>query len=187
MLSMLKRPVMYFKSGLTRAGAHLPEGALHQLQMVVNYMKLGRWVAQHEFAPRRVRDREAVFGAVAERVQDEKVLYLEFGVFEGRSMRYWSKALRNPAAMLHGFDSFEGFPEDFDVGGPYQKGTFDVGGRIPQIDDPRVKFFKGWFENTLPTYQVPAHDRLVICLDADLYSSTIFVLRRLRDYIKPGT
>ncbi len=184
----MKGPALrYFKAGLTRAGAHIPERALHQLQMVVNYMKLGRWVAEHDFAPRRVQNRDRVFDSVAERVRDRKVLYLEFGVFEGRSMRYWSKALHHPQAMLHGFDSFEGLPEDFDVGGPYQKGTFDVGGRIPKIDDPRVKFFKGWFEDTLPKYQVPPHDVLVLCLDADLYSSTIFVLRQLRQYIVPGT
>ncbi len=184
----MKRPVLrYFKSGLTRAGAHVSEGALHQLQMVVNYMKLGRWVATHDFAPRRVRDRDAVFDAVAEQVRDRKVLYLEFGVFQGRSMRYWSKALHNAESKLHGFDSFEGLPEDFDVKGPYQKGTFDVGGRIPTIDDKRVQFFKGWFEDTLPTYKVEPHETLVLCLDADLYSSTIFVLRQLREHIKPGT
>ena len=181
-------PVLsYFKASLTMAGAHLSEGALHRMQMVVNYMKLGRWVANHDFAPQRVMDRNAVFDAVAKRVKDRKVLYLEFGVWEGRSIRYWSEALRNPDSMLHGFDSFEGLPEDFDVKGPYSKGSFNVGGRIPQIDDPRVKFFKGWFEDSLPTYQVPSYDTLVICLDADLYSATIFVLRQLRDHIKPGT
>ena len=89
--------------------------------------------------------------------------------------------------MLHGFDSFEGLPEDFDVAGPYVKGTFATGGAMPRIDDPRVKFFKGWFEETLPSYRPPDHDVLVVCMDADLYSSTILVLRHLRQWIVPGS
>jgi len=51
----------------------------------------------------------------------------------------------------------------------------------------RVQFFKGWFDNILPTYVLPAHEQLIINIDADLYSSTLFVLRHLRPYIKPGT
>ena len=44
-------------------------------------------------------------------VQDQRVLYLEFGVFRGRTIRYWSRKLRHPETRLHGFDSFEGLPD----------------------------------------------------------------------------
>ena len=120
-------------------------------------------------------------------MRDRRVLYLEFGVFQGTCTRYWSKALKHPDTRLHGFDSFEGLPEDFDVDGPYVKGTFDVGGEIPQIEDSRVAFHKGWFDEVLPTYELPDHEVLVIIIDADLYSSTQYVLRHLRPFIKPGT
>lgn len=50
----------------------------------------------------------------------------------------------------------------------------------PIIDDPRIRFFKGWFEDTLPTYQAPKANVVILNMDADLYSSTIFVLRTLR-------
>lgn len=124
---------------------------------------------------------------VASKVEHRQVLYLEFGVFAGVSMRYWSSALKNPDSKLHGFDSFEGLPEDFDVEGPYERGTFNVDGRIPQIPDGRVSFFKGWFNETLPSYSPPAHDVLVMNLDADLYSSTVSVLERFESLIQPGT
>lgn len=177
-----------FKEALTHVGARMSDPALHQLQMVVNYMKLGRWMERQGFrATQRVRDRDAVFSAVAERVRDRQVLYLEFGVFQGASMRFWSGALRHPASRLHGFDSFEGLPEDFDFIGKYEKGHFDVGGRLPQIDDPRVEFFKGWFQDTVPGYRPPPHELLMICLDADLFSSTKLVLDHLRPWIVPGT
>jgi len=64
---------------------------------------------------------------------------------------------------------------------------FRWGGAIPQIDDARVQFFKGWFDETLPKYKMPPHDILVLNLDADLYSSTAFVLNFLKDAIVPGT
>lgn len=177
-----------FKQSLTVAGSRMSSNSLHQIQMVVNYMKLGRWMATNNFSvERRVETRDEVFASVAEQVRDKRVLYLEFGVFEGASMRYWSGTLRHPDSKLHGFDSFEGLPEDWDIDGPHVKGTFNVKGQIPQIDDPRVEFFKGWFNDTLPSYKVPEHEALVLVLDADLYSSTYFVLSQLRPHIKPGT
>ena len=175
-----------FKQFLTMVGARMSARRIYQLRAIVNYMELGRWVAENDFQiKRRVPDRSAVFAAVAEQVQKKQVLYLEFGVFEGASMRYWSSALEHPEARLHGFDSFVGLPEDFDAN--FTKGTLDVGGEIPQIDDSRVQFFKGWFDEVLPTYQLPKHEVLVIVLDADLYSSTLYVLRHLRPFITPGT
>src|SRR4030095_10735776 len=101
--------------------------------------------------------------------------------------QYWSRALKHPETKLHGFDSFEGLPEDFDMYGPYRKGTFSVQGAVPTIDDARICFFKGWFDEVLPTYSVPEHDVLVINMDADLYTSTICVLHHLRPWIRAGT
>ena len=64
---------------------------------------------------------------------------------------------------------------------------FDVHGQVPQIDDPRVQFFKGWFEQTLADYRFPPHDVMVVIMDADLYSSTSLVLKFLEHAIVPGT
>lgn len=55
------------------------------------------------------------------------------------------------------------------------------------IDDPRVSFFKGWFDETLSHYALPPHKQLFINLDADLYSSTKTVLHFLKPHILPGT
>jgi hypothetical protein len=174
--------------GLTIAGARTPDGVLHGFQMVVNYLRLGRWMRVHGYAfSKRVGRRAELYDLVGARVADRKVLYLEFGVHRGASIQYWSGLLRNPEAQLHGFDSFLGLPEDWDVAGGYPKGRFSTGGVPPEIDDPRVSFHVGWFEDTLPGYELPEHDVLVVNVDADLYSSTIFVLRQLRDSIRPGT
>jgi len=58
---------------------------------------------------------------------------------------------------------------------------------VPQIDDPRVQFFRGWFEQTLPDCRFPAYDVLVLNFDADLYSSTIFLQNTIERPIVPGT
>jgi hypothetical protein len=139
----------------------------------------------HDFVVgQRAQDKFGVWDVVASRLRDRQVLYLEFGVAYGNSMRYWSRELKHPGSILHGFDSFEGLPEE---GGSWTKGQFSTDGRIPQTDDPRVRFFKGWFHEVLPTYSLPLPETLVINMDADLYSSTIYVLRHLRPHIKPGT
>jgi hypothetical protein len=118
------------------------------------------------------------------KIRNQKALYMEFGVADGESIRYWSQELENPTAAFHGFDSFEGLPEQ---AGPWYKGEFGTSGHVPIIDDPRVTLFKGWFDQVLPNYHLPVHDVLVINMDADLYSSTTYVLNYLRPHIKPGT
>lgn len=101
-------------------------------------------------------------------------------------MRYWSGLLKNPASQLHGFDTFDGLAQDWHPGG--EKGAYSTGGRLPEIPDPRVQFFQGLFEDTLPTYVPPqAYEALVINIDCDLCSSALFVLRSLAPYVRPGT
>jgi len=178
----LLRSLKYF---LTFVGRYVPCRLFESVLVTVHYMKIGRWMYEHGYAfPCRVNSRQEVWSSVAKRIAHRKVLYLEFGVYRGESTRWWSSVLKHPETRLHGFDSFEGLPED---GGPWVKGQFDTGGKMPVIADGRVQFFKGWFDRVLPTYTAPPHDVLVINMDADLYSSTILVLRHLRPYIKPGT
>jgi O-methyltransferase len=174
-----------FKYCLTRIGACISPRALIEIQALVNYLRVGRWMRDHDFFfERRVSSREEVWQVILDQVRSEKVLYLEFGVAYGESIKHWARELKHPDAMLHGFDSFEGLPEE---AGPWKKGQFSSGGCVPNIPDPRVRFFRGWFDRSLPSYSLPPHDVLMINMDADLYSSTVFVLRCLRPYIKKGT
>jgi O-methyltransferase len=174
------------KEMLTRIGSRLSYGAIHNLDATMNYLDVGRWMREKGYHARpRMSRREELFDLVGGRVAERNVLYLEFGVYRGDATRYWSRLLRNTESQLHGFDSFEGLPEDW-IGVDF-KGRFSAGGQAPQIDDPRVRFFKGWFNQTLPDYKLPPHEELILILDADLYSSTIFVLNTLENAIVPGT
>jgi hypothetical protein len=108
----------------------------------------------------------------------ERWTYVEFGVFEGYSMRFLAGKNANPASRFIGLDSFEGLPEAW---GRAPKGTFNAGGGTPNIDDPRVSFIKGWFQDTWPELRLRLADlgRLVVHYDADLYSSTLFTLSQI--------
>ena len=116
-----------FKRMLTILGSKISAQNLQKLQGVVNYMKVGRWMVDNQFIiSERKLFRHPVYDVVADRVRSARVLYLEFGVHEGASMKYWAKALKHKDANLHGFDSFVGLPEDYDE---LKKGYFDVGGK----------------------------------------------------------
>ena len=175
-----------FKRLLTRVGARLSARAIHRLNAAINYLEVGRWMAAHGFdTSRRVLDRRETFVKIAEAIGDAPMLYLEFGVHRGESIRMWSELLTHTDTKLVGFDSFEGLPEDWTaIDG---KGTFSTGGQAPVLADRRVKFVPGWFDATLPGFEVPPHKRLIVHLDADLYSSTKTVLDALERHIVVGT
>ncbi len=174
------------KEALSRIGVWVPTSAIHYLNGVLNYLYVGRWMHEHGLAiPRRAPGRQAFYEALYPHLT-EPVSYLEFGVFDGTSMRRWSRLLKHPQSTLDGFDSFEGLPEDWGL--VCNRETFDVGGNIPKIDDPRVRFFKGWFQDTVPGYlqTFGPQPTLILHLDADLYSSTSFLLKQFRPFLKKG-
>lgn len=114
------------------------------------------------------------------------ICYLEFGVYKGESIRWWTKFNTHKDSLFLGFDSFEGLPEFWNQSAP--KGKFSTGGETPDIADPRCSFIVGWFNNTLLRFlnETDLPHRRVIHLDADLYSSTLFVLTTLAPWLKPG-
>lgn len=99
-------------------------------------------------------------------------------------MEFWSNELTNVNSNLHGFDSFEGLPEDWNHA--ITKGAFSLGGSIPRFSDPRVELFKGWFDETLRTYLIPEHEVLFVNVDSDLYSSAKLVLAYVRPELRAG-
>jgi O-methyltransferase len=173
------------KRSLVLAGRGMSGRTLRRLDFAVSYLNVGAWIARHGFWPRQTAPhRPALFHNLFSRYGDTPVLYLEFGVYKGYSMRLWSKGLIQRNSRLFGFDCFEGLPDDWHANAP--AGRFNVNGRIPQIDDPRLTFVKGLFEDTLPGFHVPEHTRLIVNLDADLYSSTRYVLDWLRPHLRAG-
>jgi O-methyltransferase len=130
--------------------------------------------------------REAMWDFLAEQTAG-RIDYLEFGVHEGRSILHWAKRNTDVESRFFGFDTFTGLPEDWSQS--YPRGHFDMGGRPPRTDDPRVQFVKGLFQDTLPAFLAgfAPRSRLIVHNDSDLYSSTLFCLTTLDRVIAPGT
>ena len=109
--------------------------------------------------------------------------YIELGVADGHSFRWFVGQNPNAGSRFYGFDTFTGLPEDFGV---YKKGQFDTNHKVPEISDPRVKFYQGLFQQTLPLFlaELNSQERNVIMMDADLYSSTLYALTTLAPVLK---
>lgn len=110
---------------------------------------------------------------------------LEFGVYEGHSIRLIRECF-NQSYEVFGFDSFEGLPEDW-ANTHLGKGFFSTGGVAPDVEG--VKFYKGWFEDSIPEFlENESIDSIgLLHFDCDLYSSTKTIFKYLHPYIKPGT
>jgi len=130
-------------------------------------------------------------------------LFLEFGVEEGSSINFISSTIEKrierdvqnrlvasedidllKSKIIHGFDSFQGLPEDW---GTCKAGAYSTDGRIPKVRS-NVKLHVGLFENTLPEFikENPGNVSF-IHIDSDLYSSAKTVLFSLHEKIVKGT
>jgi O-methyltransferase len=121
---------------------------------------------------------------------EESIDYLEFGVRYGDSLFKWSTINIHSDSRFIGFDSFEGIPEVWaSVTGEAPKGSFSVGGVVPQTNDSRIRFVKGWFKDTLRPFlqEFSPRSRLVIHNDGDLFSSTLFTLATLDPILRRGS
>ena len=132
--------------------------------------------------------RPGIIKACLERVPAEGHV-LEFGVWAGGSINFIADLV--PGKIVHGFDSFEGLPEDWVMDKAaevttHKKGHFAVKG-LPAVRK-NVVLHKGWFEKTVPAW-LEANEGPVSFLhnDSDLYSSTACVLTEFNKRLVPGT
>ncbi len=135
-------------------------------------------------APETVRRHAELYDCAAARLgADSPIDLLEFGVGHGHTMRAFISLFRNPDARFVGFDSFVGLPEPWLM---HDRGAFSSGGVPPAIGDARVQFVKGWFQDTVAGYLAARSDwrsPVLVHFDADLYSSTLFLLTTLWHYL----
>jgi len=163
-----------------------------RLDTLVNLPKIETWRREHvpDGTPAFAERTEMYDHVHARLIGDAAIDYLEFGVFQGDSIRHWAGLNTNPDSRFYGFDSFEGLPEDWKrFDGQMVKAHFDVDGALPDIDDDRVSFVPGWFQETVDVFleKFEPRSQLVVHVDSDLYSSALYVLTRLDALLVPGT
>lgn len=162
------------------------------LTAVAYWARFSRWCRMHPISSpasgKEGKDRYWLYDSVIMREDLDRtpIHYLEFGVYRGESMKWWMTKLSHPQSRFTGFDTFTGLPENWRATEP--AGHFDAKGKIPEIKDQRCSFEAGLFQNTLRRF-IDRNDlsgRLVINLDADMFSSTLFVLATLAPHLKSG-
>jgi hypothetical protein len=111
---------------------------------------------------------------------------LEFGVYSGISIDMISSIF--PSRRVLGYDSFLGLPDEWS-GFKYEgggRGTFDLGGILPEVRE-NVELVPGLFQETVPASlgEISSLEQRIalVHLDADIYSSTKFVLDSILPYI----
>ncbi|MEN6552291.1 MAG: TylF/MycF/NovP-related O-methyltransferase [Methanobacterium sp.] len=164
---------------------------LKSLSIINDSLKYGDWINNHEFV-KLESPRINLYNYINENILcDCPIDYLEFGVFKGESLNAWATINKNKSSRFYGFDWFYGLPEEWvtSFNDNTKKGTFSTNGELPDIEDIRVKLVQGLFQQSLPEFLKNFHpkNRLVIHLDADLYSSTLYVLTRINDLLSSNT
>lgn len=165
-------------------------------RFISNFALLTKWVGQRKgttsfsdfYKPfRNYQDRLKLYEHVSgvANLNSGKMCYLEFGVAGAASLKWWIAHNTNPETRFHGFDTFEGLPESWAF---YKKGAMSFS--LPDIADTRVACYKGLFQETLLPFlqsqDMTGSTQKVIHMDADLYSSTLFVLSMLAPYLRVG-
>jgi len=134
------------------------------------------------FLPRERLRKYAIENALKNDPSESK-FYLEFGVYTGESSNFFSSKLKT---SLHGFDSFEGFSEDW-LGHAHGTGDFSLNKKIPNLNN-NVSLKIGWVQDTLPDFikSNPEMKINFIHMDMDTYETSKFILKNIKPYLSNG-
>lgn len=168
--------------------------AFKSLRFVAQMGELSKWIQQHKniefsdfYAARfDYTKRYSLYSHIIENyILNNSIAYLEFGVSRGVSFKWWAGNIKDKNSRFFGFDTFTGLPENW---GSFRKGDMDNNNEIPQMDDPRCNFYQGLFQQTLPGFlkTFSSQAMKIIHMDADLYTSTAFVLTSISPVLRKG-
>jgi len=183
-----------FKGLFFWARLHYLFGFISNLFIFIGYMsKLSKWIHKHKKIAYSdfysfgfdYQKRYDLYKYVIEKENLTEIDYIEFGVAKGFSFKWWVENIREKTSAFTGFDTFTGLPEDW---GPFKKGEMSNNDKVPEIDDNRVKFFQGLFQQTLEGFlkEHTFNKRTVIHMDADIYTATLYVLTTISPHLKKG-
>jgi O-methyltransferase len=162
-----------------------------RLRALVNRPKLETWHRSHSEKYPVYENRNQMYDYINnDIIGNRRIQYLEFGVYKGASINYFSSINSDPASVFVGFDTFEGIPEDWvDNSRTVKSKTFSTNGELPQTSDKRVLFIKGLFQETLPEFikKYQPSGQLVVHNDSDLYSANLYVLTAANNILVPGS
>lgn len=186
-------PIMNTKDQITRAIKRLimrfPNS--HRLRVLAYLPLLRQWERKWSGSGRWFPLKGEMHAFVAHEIGKQNPIdYLEFGVWYGQSMEMWNSLNDCPNSRFVGFDTFTGLPDRWlGFTGTAPQHHFTAQGQIPPIDDSRVNFVQGLFQDTLPEFLETFRPvgRVVIHIDVDIYSSALYVLSQCDQIMQSGS
>lgn len=186
----------WFKGIILWMSPHIYLGFTEKLNLFFsNVIGLSRWISKQDkvalndfyTSKRSGNKREELYREVitSQSIDHQPIDYFEFGVCGGNSFFWWLENNKHTDSAFYGFDTFEGLPEDWGLG--FKKGDMAAG--VPALNDPRGKFYKGLFQETVPGFIKQfsfSSKKKIIHLDADLFSSTLYALTSMAPLMRPG-
>lgn len=115
------------------------------------------------------------------KIHFEKAVFMEFGVFNGKGINFFSKFLKNN--KIYGFDTFEGLIDDM-TGWSAQIRGFNLNKKVP-IVNKNVELIVGRVEKTVEKFLAEKNVKNIkfVHLDLDTYKSTKFVLNKIKNFL----
>ena len=140
------------------------------------YFKSNLSTSLHFLTRRKIR--EYSISKVLENYANED-LFIECGVFEGESINLFARELKKKNIIIHGFDSFKGFDDNW-KGSSLAKNFFDKDGQLPKVLS-NVKLYKGRVQDTFKIFIEKNKKKIkFLHLDMDLYEPTNYVLKNIK-------
>ncbi len=148
-----------------------------QLSDVIKFMN---WQRQTFGKIQIFRSKEKLLEAIVRSAVNSGGLYTvyEFGVAHGhltKRMLSLEKKIGIYIRSYFGFDTFEGLPSQYRN---FQPGSFSNYGKFPSIDSAKLKWFKGFVEDTVDKETFTSEQKIII-FDLDLLYPTKHVVQLL--------
>jgi hypothetical protein len=130
----------------------------------------------------------SIFKAVEANSDLTNNLFLEFGVYNGESINYFSNILKRYNKKIYGFDSFYGLEEDWITTEYHEIATFSLKGKIPKVND-NVFIIQGKVQDTFEDFIIKNKSSKIsfMHLDMDTYLPTKFILEKAKPLLTKGS
>lgn len=124
-----------------------------------------------------------IYDGMSEEFGKSDVGLLEFGVYQGESLRFFAELLE--PKIVYGFDSFAGLEEDW-TGSNEIQGHFNLGKDIPKFTQSNIRLVIGKFQATLDNFLNQNRNKfentsLLVHIDSDTYVPAEYVLSRIKN------
>ena len=115
-------------------------------------------------------------------------LFLEFGVYKGDSINLFGNFLSHHSREIHGFDSFEGLEEEWNMNDYNPIGRFSLNKKNPKVLK-NVTLIKGKVQSTLENFLNDKKDKKIIFahMDMDTYIPTKYALNKIKPFLQKGS